>query len=170
MSTHMLVRKLTEDDLEVVWTLRLRALRDNPEAFGSTYEETVARGKAWMLQRFGQGDETLFLGAFEETLIGMVGLHREANIKDRHKGLVFGMYVLPDRRQHGVGKALMQALIAQAQQLAGLEQLHLAVVTTNAAARHLYSTLGFEVYGTAPRALKMGQQYWDEDLMVFQLL
>ena len=166
----MLVRKLTEDDLEAVWTLRLRALRDNPEAFGSTYEETVARGKAWMLQRFGQGDETLFLGAFEETLIGMVGLHREANIKDRHKGLVFGMYVLPDRRQHGVGKALMQALIAQAKQLAGLEQLHLAVVTTNAPARHLYNTLGFEVYGTAPRALKMGEQYWDEDLMVFQLL
>jgi len=166
----MLVRKLTEDDLEAVWTLRLRALRDNPEAFGSTYEETVARGKAWMLQRFGQGDETLFLGAFEETLIGMVGLHREANIKDRHKGLVFGMYVLPDRRHHGVGKALMQALIAQAKQLAGLEQLHLAVVTTNAPARHLYRSLGFEVYGTAPRALKMGEQYWNEDLMVFQLL
>jgi ribosomal protein S18 acetylase RimI-like enzyme len=166
----MLVRKLTEDDLEAVWTLRLRALRDNPEAFGSTYEETVARGKAWMLQRFGQGDETLFLGAFEETLIGMVGLHREAGLKDRHKGLVFGMYVLPDRRQHGVGKALMQALIAQAKQLAGLEQLHLAVVTTNAPARHLYRSLGFEVYGTAPRALKMGEQYWDEDLMVLRFL
>jgi hypothetical protein len=66
----MLVRKLTEDDLEAVWTLRLRALADNPEAFGSTYEATVARGKVWMLQRFGQGDATLFLGAFEETLIG----------------------------------------------------------------------------------------------------
>ncbi len=25
--------------------MRLQALRDNPEAFGSTYEETVARGK-----------------------------------------------------------------------------------------------------------------------------
>src|SRR4029453_1553916 len=99
----------------------------------------------------------LFLGAFEETLIGMVGLHREANLKDRHKALVFGMYVLPDRRQHGVGKALMHALIVQAQQLEGLEQLHLAVVTINTTARHLYRSLGFEVYGTAPRALKMGE-------------
>ena len=64
MSTHMLVRKLTEDDLEAVWTLRLRALRDNPEAFGSTYEETVARGKAWMLQRLdgaAQCIDVLFL-------------------------------------------------------------------------------------------------------------
>ena len=107
-----------------------------------------------------------YLGAFEETLIGMVGFRREEGIKDRHKGLVFSMYVLPERRGHGIGKALMQELIAQAKQLAGLEQLHLAVVTTNRAACHLYRSLGFEVYGTTPRALKLGGQYWDEDLMV----
>src|SRR5437588_5181590 len=34
----MLVRKLTEDDLDALWMMRLQALRDNPEAFGSTYE------------------------------------------------------------------------------------------------------------------------------------
>src|SRR2546428_1802962 len=104
----MLVRKLTEDDLEALWTLRLQALRDNPEAFGTTYEETLARGKARMLERLGQGDEMFSLGAFEESLIGMVGFRREEGLKDRHKGLVFGMYVLPEWRGRGVGKALMQ--------------------------------------------------------------
>ena len=58
----MLVRKLTEDDLDAFWDLRLRALKDDPEAFGSTYEETVARGKEPMLQRMGVGqDDNIFL-------------------------------------------------------------------------------------------------------------
>ncbi len=34
----MLVRRLTEDDLEALWMLRLGALTDNPESFGSTGE------------------------------------------------------------------------------------------------------------------------------------
>ena len=166
----MLVRKLTEDDLDAVWMLRLRALMDNPEAFGSTYEETLARGKAWMLQRLrGKEDETFYLGAFEESLIGIVAYYREDGIKIRHKGFVVSMYVLPESRGLGAGRALMQELIARARQIEGLEQLHLAVVTTNQAAYRLYRSLGFEVYGTEPRALKLGKQYWDEHLMVLHM-
>jgi L-amino acid N-acyltransferase YncA len=165
----MLIRNLTEDDLEALWTIRLQALTDNPEAFGSTYEETLARGKESFRQRLTQGDDTFYLGAFDEALVGIVGFFREGSIKNRHKGFVVSMYVLPKKRGCGVGKALMQELIVRARQITGLEQLHLAVVTTQRAARLLYSSLGFEVYGTEPRALKMGKQYWDEDLMALRL-
>jgi hypothetical protein len=74
----MLIRRLTEDDLEALWMLRLRALTDNPESFGSTYEETIAQGNSWMLQRLRQeGEETFYLGAFEESLIGMIRFLRD---------------------------------------------------------------------------------------------
>ena len=36
----MYIRKLTIEDGESLWNLRLRALKDNPEAFAATYEET----------------------------------------------------------------------------------------------------------------------------------
>ena len=165
----MLVRKLTEEDLDALWTMRLRALTGNPEAFGSTHAETLARGKDVFRLRLTQGDDIFFIGAFDETLIGMVGFFREEGVKTRHKGYVVSMFVLPEKRGLGAGKALMQALIAQAKQIDGLEQLHLAVVTAQQAAHLLYRSLGFEVYGTEPRSLKMGQQYWDEDLMVLRL-
>jgi RimJ/RimL family protein N-acetyltransferase len=167
----MLIRKLTEDDLDALWALRLRGLKDNPEAFGSTYEETLARGKESMQQRLrAEENETFFLGAFEESrLIGKVAFFREEGTRSRHKGYVISMFVAPESRGLGAGKALVQALIARARQIEGLEQLHLAVVTTNQAAYQLYRSLGFEVYGTEPRALKAGEEYWDEYLMVLRL-
>jgi ribosomal protein S18 acetylase RimI-like enzyme len=166
----MLIRKLTVEDLDALWTLRLQALSDNPEAFGSTYEETLARGKESYRWRLSQEEDIFLLGAFEdESLIGMVGFFREEGMKTRHKGFVVSMYVLPEKRGYGAGRALMQELIARARQIAGLEQLLLAVVTTNRAAIQLYRSLGFTVYGTEPRAMKAGEHYWDEDHMVLFL-
>jgi ribosomal protein S18 acetylase RimI-like enzyme len=167
----MLVRDFTENDLDAFWDLRLRALKDNPEAFGTTYEETVARGKAAMLQRMGvdPGDDVFSLGAFEDVLIGTVGFRRDEGPKERHKGYVFGMYVVPERRGQGAGKALMLGLIARVRRLGGLEQLHLGVVTTNQSAVRLYLSLGFEIYGTAPQALKQNGRKWDEHLMVLMV-
>ena len=167
----MLIRKLTEEDIEALWSLRLRALRDSPEAFGSTYEETLQRGMESYRQRLRQPHaETFFIGAFEEgSLVGMVGFFREPGTKSQHKGYIISMFTAPEQRGKGVGKALVAEAIAQAQTISGLEQLLLAVVTTNTAASRLYRSLGFEVYGLEPHALKQGGQYWDEELMVLRL-
>ncbi len=167
----MLIRLLTEDDTEALWNLRLRALQDNPEAFGSTYEETLQRGKESFRQRLRQPHaETFFIGAFEEeSLMGMVGFFRESGTKDQHKGYIISMYTAPEQRGRGIGKALLAEAIAQARKIPGVDQLLLAVVTTNTAARQLYRSLGFEVYGLEPRALKYGDQYWDEELMILRL-
>ncbi len=51
----------------------------------------------------------------------------------------------------------------------GLEQIVLAVFSTNQVARRLYESCGFEVYGVEPRALKVDDQYLDEDLMILRL-
>jgi len=167
----MLIHKLKEEDIEALWNLRLRALKDNPEAFGSTYEETLQRGKESYQQRLRQPHtETFYIGAFDDgSLVGIVGYYREMGVKSQHFGYIVSMYVVPEQRGQGIGKALVAEAIAQARAIAGLEVLLLAVVTTNTAARRLYRSLGFEVYGVQPRALKQGEQYWDEELMILCL-
>ncbi|GAC1645583.1 MAG: hypothetical protein NVS4B12_11770 [Ktedonobacteraceae bacterium] len=85
----MIVRKLSEHDFNALWTLRLQALIDNPEVFDASYEETLAYGNEWLLKRLREENETVYLGAFEEMLIGMIGFHREEGIKTRHKGHIF---------------------------------------------------------------------------------
>ena len=165
----MLIRKLTIEDGEALWNLSLRALKDNPEAFSATYEETLRNGKEQFIQRIHPKEDAFYLGAFEPDLVGMVYFRRVEGLKNHHKGCVLGMYVQPELRGQGIGKALLQEVIAQANRLSGLEQLHLMVVTTNEAARALYRSMGFAVYGTVLQAFKLDEQYWDEELMVLRL-
>jgi hypothetical protein len=43
------------------------------------------------------------------------------------------------------------------------------VAVAQSAAKHLYASLGFVVYGCETRSLKVGGDYVDEELMVLQL-
>jgi RimJ/RimL family protein N-acetyltransferase len=51
----------------------------------------------------------------------------------------------------------------------GLEQVALGVGTGNLGARRLYESFGFKAYGRETHALKIGNTYIAEDLMVLYL-
>jgi RimJ/RimL family protein N-acetyltransferase len=61
----------------------------------------------------------------------------------------------------------VQQVVAHARTV--VEQVCLTVVASNVAARRLYSAAGFEEYGLERRALKVGDEYYDEVLMVLPL-
>lgn len=165
-----MIRTLEERDAERYRAVRLRALREEPDAFGSSYEEQVDSPLAWFVERIRATEARFTLGAFDgETLVGSIIFMRETGMKMRHRGVITGMYVAPEGRGRGIGRALLLGAIERARAQVGLEQIHLAVVTRKSAARALYASAGFAVYGTEPRALKVGDDYLDEDLMVLRL-
>lgn len=106
-------------------------------------------------------------GAFVgDALAGVVGLAREPRAKNRHKAVVFGMYVAPDFGRRGIARALLRHLVAAAEQEAGLEQLVLTVTNANDPARRLYESEGFRSFGIEPRAIRVGDLYYDKNHMV----
>ena len=160
------------EDADAWWVLRLRALREHPGAFGSSYESHKDRPLDELRQAFAArsvGEESVTFGAFERgsgEMVGCVGCVREQGEKSRHKSFIWGMYVAAEVRGRGVGRALMEAAVARARAWSGVEQVHLNVAADNPPAIALYRTLGFISWGREPRALKLPERYVDEEHMV----
>jgi GNAT superfamily N-acetyltransferase len=134
---------------------------------GRTYAEEQHTPLEAIAARLGDGDDSatsFVLGTADEPngpLLGMAGCLREGAMKQRHKAVVWGMYVAPEARGRGAGRQLLDAVITRATRWPGLEQLNLTVVTENVAARTLYVRRGFVPFGIAPRALAQDGRHYD---------
>ena len=148
----MLVRMLGPADALSYRALRLRALREHPDAFTSSYEQDRDQPVEAAAQRLAAN---AVWGAWQHAeLYGFVGLERELRPKNRHKGTVMGMYVAPEAGGQGVGRALLRALVAHAR-ANGLESLVLTVTEGNEPARRLYASAGFRSFGIEPDAIRV---------------
>jgi ribosomal protein S18 acetylase RimI-like enzyme len=164
------IRRLTDADAGAYRQVRLRSLRDHPDIFGRAFEE--AQDLAQMTEELRtdhDGTRSFILGAFDGELVGIVAVTRERGRKREHKALLWGMYVAPEARGRGVGRALVEAAIARARAWPGVVQIHLEVAVHNDAARALYDSLGFGVIGREPRGLRLPDRDVDEDYMVLLL-
>lgn len=167
----MEIRELSPSDAQAWWDLRLESLETDPSAFSKSSDEHRRTPVAAIASRFRDAPaSTLNLGAFENgKLLGMAAFMRENNAKERHKGRIYAVYVSPSRRGKGIARQILAALILKAAAQPGLEQILISVATTQAAARHLYRSLGFEPYSIEPRALKLDSTYIDEEHLILRL-
>ena len=165
------IHQLNEIDAEAFRNLRLRGLREHPEAFIASYDEEVitpVEALAERLRLSTSGD--FYLGAFVEgQLVGMAHFDRQKGRKVEHRAYVGEMYVLSERRGLGIGRVLLERLIEHARTLPGIEELGLWVIIGNERAQALYEALGFETFCIEPRAFKIDGRYYDAAGMILKL-
>jgi GNAT superfamily N-acetyltransferase len=73
-----------------------------------------------------------------------------------------------ERRREGLARKLFSSVLPFARD-AGVLQIQLCVNAENERARSLYRTLGFASFGVEPRAMRVGDRFFDEEHMVFRL-
>jgi len=156
------IRKLVAADVAAFRDLRLEALQTYPDAFGSTYETEISRPLSYFVERL---QKNVILGGFDQgELVGMIGFYQQSGPKDRHKGVIWGMYIKSRLQGGGLASALLDSVIELGKMQ--VEQIQLTVVTTNQRAIRFYEVSGFHGYGVEKNALKSGQRYFDELHMV----
>jgi ribosomal protein S18 acetylase RimI-like enzyme/2-polyprenyl-3-methyl-5-hydroxy-6-metoxy-1,4-benzoquinol methylase len=156
---------LTQEDWEPWKLLRLEALKNSPESFGSSYEEEVNWPDLDFQNNLTNSD---IFGVFvDNSLVSCAGFYSLNSAKTNHRGVIWGMYTRPECRGQGIASALIQTIINHAK--SHVTQLHLTCVTSNLGAVAFYQKQGFKIYGTEPRALKIGDTFFDEHLMILDL-
>ena len=117
----------------------------------------------------GSAEDQFVVGAFDNgTLVSTIGFTREPGPKERHKGRIWGVYATPRVRGQGLAGRVIRFALERAAQCPGIEQIILQC-RTGSVAMKLYQSVGFRSYGQERHALKIGDIYIDEDLMVLDV-
>jgi len=123
--------------------IRLRALADTPNAFARTLsEEQAFSEEKWRSRLSGDGVVVVAeAGGQDAGLVGGVPLQDRADA-----ACLVSMWVAPDHRRSGTGKALVQVVVAWARE-AGFQTLVLDVADENTGTAAFYERLGFHRTG-----------------------
>jgi GNAT superfamily N-acetyltransferase len=107
------VRRAVSAEWEALKELRLAALRESPDAFGSTYEREARADEAawrrWITDEGWDGGVATFVAEEQGRLLGMATAYRP----DEQPGIMwmFAMLVRPEGRGRGIGRALVEAVV-----------------------------------------------------------
>jgi len=137
----MLVRRVTSADWRELRGVRLRALESDAAAFSTSYSDAAERPDRWWrdwCERSSVGDQAIFMAWIEDRSVGMVG-----TFVGEEGRVLFGMWVDPGERRHGVGRTLAEAVRALAH-AAGDRKVLLSVRNDNLQALALYERVGYE--------------------------
>ncbi len=155
------IRRLTSADVAAYRALRLQGLRDHPYAFGADADEEAAWPEHhWQERLERRGTFGAFRGA---ALIGTAALSVDPGRKHGHRGSLVGMYVAPAGRGTGVGRQLVEAVLALAR--GQVETVELSVAIANAPAIALYLACGFRPYAIDADAIRVDGLPVDDILM-----
>lgn len=138
------IRRLEPHEATLHREVRLRALRDAPDAFRETAAEAEARPYShWEdLTRSvtEPGRHVMFLACDGDAVHGSIyGLR---NAENGDVGRIGGTWVAPSHRRQGAGKALLQAVLSWAREN-GFARLRLWAPSASPAALALYRRAGF---------------------------
>src|SRR5262245_30879416 len=143
-----MIRRLEPQEITLHRDVRLRALRDAPEAFGEAAAEVEARPSSYWQELTRSvtepGRHVMFLACEGDAICGSTyGLR---DLERPASGRVGGTWVTPSHRRQGIGKELLAAVISWAQEQR-LERLRLWAPAASTPALALYRQAGFSDTG-----------------------
>lgn len=164
MYEDIFVRKLMSSDVDRFFDLRLESLQNNPSSFLSSYEEEKNAGPGFFDNILAMDDaKNVIFGAFiNDGMVGILGVYRENMGQAAHKCNLWGMYVQPAYRKHGIGKKLIETAIKHAKEVMRCSIANITVETTNVVAKNLYEGCGFKIWGVETNAMCVNGAFNDE--------
>lgn len=137
MSEPALIQQVGPDDWLDWRRVRQRSLTEDPGAFSSSTAMWTGENDTEARWRDRLADGACFLAYDGMNPVGMVA----GRFVD-HSGELISMWVAPEARRRGIGRQLIETVVARA----GVRPLSLRVIDGNVAAVHAYEQQGFVMH------------------------
>jgi ribosomal protein S18 acetylase RimI-like enzyme len=139
--------------------LRLRALKEDPEAFSSSYADSLRQPEQFWKTRLadaerGEGSWLLF-GTQDNKLVGMIGAFTEGDTTEI--ATVVSVYVPREERGNGISSRLMEEILRVLSAVPRLRKARLDVNVSQVAAIRVYQRCGFREIGRKPATTGAGE-------------
>lgn len=171
MSARVGVAPMTAED----WPKVARIYRAGIAAGNATFEHTVPDWESWRGARLDKpclvarqiAQESCVPGsAHKSEVLGWAAL-TPASARPVYRGVAeVSIYVDPDRAGHGIGRALLEALVEESERT-GLWTLRAGIFPENKASIRLHESCGFRLFGTHERVGQMPDGRW-RDVVLYE--
>ena len=143
--------------------LRLESLKEEPQAFGTSYEDALKDPDEKWIERIERAlkEETdiLYFAEDKGQVAGLMGAFFKKNEETRESGMVYGAYVRKNYRGRGIGRLLLAKVLERLAIVDGVHKARLMVSVTEKPAKRLYEHMGFEVIDTTDWVLGDGNSH-----------
>jgi ribosomal protein S18 acetylase RimI-like enzyme len=155
------IKKLAPARWDDLKKLRLEALKSEPTAFGSSFEEEVDAPKEEWQRRIGNTIFALHNGQ----PVGMMVYVVSNRLKMKHIADIHGVYVNHKFRNQGIGNLMFSRALCLIKENVQVRKIKLTVNPKQTQAVGLYKKHGFEVTGVSKNELYFDGKFYDEMLM-----
>ena len=170
---------LLADDIRIItlppdrWdeyrTLRLHALQESPQAFGSSYADNAGQPDEFWIDRLRDaqaGRTPLLFAEAGNRLVGLIGAYFEPDEPDVAN--IITVFVAPDFRGRGLGNGLVDTILAEVRRCSDIRVARLTVNVSQSAAISAYHRAGFVTVATEHNLMGDGNHH-DELIMELDL-
>ena len=145
--------------------LRLKALKEEPQAYVAKYEENVILPDDFWIKRLEEASaeqtQWLLFAKQGNNLVGIVGGFIK---EEKNTVLIISLYVTKEMRGQGVAKKLMSQLITKIKLNKLINKLEVGVNPEQTGALHLYRSLGFKIVKQGKEILGDGKEHESYDM------
>lgn len=162
----IIVKRLNEKDWLLLKRIRLAALINDPDVFGSSYEEEASKTEAHWRDQLTEMNSAIF-GVFDgESCVGMTGVSIYRDDPSGKTAILWGSWLEPEFRGKGLSKLLYEPRMEWARNHPACEKIIVSHRASNQASKRANQKFGFTF------TKKVNKQWHDgtrEDELFYEL-
>lgn len=155
------IRKATVNDLPAITEIYNDAVMNTTATF-DTQTRSIEDRTAWFNNR--DDNFPIFVAEKNDAIVGYVSLNKWSDKKGYDRTAEISLYILPGFQGEGIGKRLIEFIVAEAQET-HLHSILARITEGNEVSIHLHKAVGFEVCGQLKEAGFKFDRYLDVTFM-----